>query len=98
MTKPVDTSLVSISTYFGSFEDLLLAASASRRVLLAITYHNQGIEERHLGNDHEANWNCHDRENAACHSTKLTTPQGDPGSDRQTDDEGRKRKKKEHAR
>ena len=39
---PVDTSLTSISAYFGPFEPGSLAASASKRVLLAIAYHNQG--------------------------------------------------------
>jgi hypothetical protein len=42
MTKPADTSLISITANFGPLEGELLAASASKRVWLAITYHSHG--------------------------------------------------------
>ena len=41
-TKPADTSLISITANFGPLEGESLAASASKRVWLAITYHSHG--------------------------------------------------------
>jgi len=42
MTRPADTSLISITANFGPPEDALPAANASKRVRFAITYHNHG--------------------------------------------------------
>ena len=70
-------------------------ASASKRELFAIAYHNHGSNSGHPIDHHEANGDRCDRQKTAPQLPKVTVPQGDPGGDQQTHDKGCKRQKKE---